>query len=192
MIVKGPGIKPGSRAPGNIYLGDLLATFCDLTGVIPPETNEGTSFKPVLFGEKPSIREVLHGVYCGGDKPGMRCVKKGDWKLIEYESAKSGAHETQLFHLKENPHELLREHHDPKIAAISGMSAAKQQVNLAGDPQHAAKLAEMRALLLDQMRLLKDPWRFSNQPDDGLMPPKSNKPGRGEKTGKKAKRPPAP
>jgi choline-sulfatase len=192
MVVKGPGIKPGSRAPGNIYLGDLLATFCDLTGVASPETNEGTSFKPVLFGEKPQIREVLHGVYCGGDKPGMRCVKKGDWKLIEYESAASGVRETQLFHLKDNPHELLREHHDPKVAAISGVSAAKHQVNLAGDPQQAAKLAEMRALLLAQMRLLEDPWRFSNQPDDGLMPPKSIKPGRGEKTGKKAKRPPAP
>jgi len=35
MIVKGPGIMPGGRAPGNIYLGDLLATFCELTGVSP-------------------------------------------------------------------------------------------------------------------------------------------------------------
>jgi hypothetical protein len=122
----------------------------------------------------------------------MRCVKKGDWKLIEYESGTSGVRETQLFHLKENPHELLREHHDPKIAAISGVSAAKHQVNLAGDPQHAAKLAEMRALLLAQMRELRDPWRFSNQPDDGLMPPESIQPGRGEKVRKKAKRPPAP
>ena len=64
MIVKGPGIKPGSRAPGNIYLGDLLATFCDLTGVTPPETNEGTSFKPVLYGQKPSIHDP------GENKPG--------------------------------------------------------------------------------------------------------------------------
>jgi arylsulfatase A-like enzyme len=159
MIVKGPGIKPGVRAPGNIYLGDLLATFCDLAGVTPPETNEGTSFKPVLTGEKPTIRDTLYGVYSGGGKPGMRCVKQGDWKLIEYESANSGVRETQLFNLKENPHELIAEHHDPKAA------------NLAADPQHAAKLAAMRALLLAEMRRLNDPWRFSNQPDDGLIPP---------------------
>jgi arylsulfatase A-like enzyme len=174
MIVKGPGIKPGSRVPGNIYLGDLLATFCDLTGVAPPETNQGTSFKPVLLGEKQSTRDVLYGMYCGGDKPGMRSVKQGDWKLLEYESTTTKTRETQLFHLKENPHELIAEHKDPKAT------------NLAKDPQHAAKLTEMRALLLAEMRRLNDPWRYSDQPDDGLTPPKIDQP-RDKKKPKKNK-----
>lgn len=159
MVVKGPGIKPGSRAPGNIYLGDLLATFCDLTGVAPPETNEGTSFKPVLLDEKQTVRDTLYGVYSGGEKPGMRSVKQGDWKLIEYESTSKGVRESQLFNLKENPHEFLAEHDQPEAA------------NLTADPKHAAKLAEMRALLLAEMRRLDDPWRFTNQPDDGLASP---------------------
>ncbi len=167
MIVKGPGIKPGSRAPGNVYLGDLLATFCELTGVSVPETNEGTSFKPVLLGEIPSIRETLYGVYNGGEKPGMRSLKHGDWKLIEYQAP--GIRETQLFNLKDNPHELLAEHKKPTAT------------NLVADPQHAAKLAEMRTLLLAEMRRLHDPWRFSNQPDDGLTPPKNHKPTRNKK-----------
>ncbi len=158
MIVKGPGIKPGSRVPGNIYLGDLLATFCDLTGIKPPETNEGTSFKPVLLGEKQTVRETLYGVYNGGAQPGMRSLKHGDWKLIEYESTKSGVRETQLFNLNDNPHELLTEHKNSKAT------------NLAADPQHAAKLTEMRAFLLAEMRRLNDPCRFANQPDDGLTP----------------------
>ncbi len=175
MIVKGPGIKPGSRVPGNIYLGDLLATFCDLTGVTPPDTNEGTSFKPVLMGEKPVIRDTLYGVYNGGDKPGMRCVKQGDWKLIEYESTKTGTRETQLFNLKENPHEFVAEHHDPKVSARTGIKPEAHQTNLAKEPTHAAKLGEMRALLLSEMRRLGDPWRFSNQPDDGLTPPAGRK-----------------
>lgn len=190
MIVKGPGIKSGVRAPGNIYLGDLLATFCDLTGVTPPATNEGTSFKPVLLGEKQTIRDTLYGVYSGGDKPGMRSVKLGDWKLIEYESVSSGVRETQLFHLKDNPHELLAEHHDPKVSSISRTSPAKHQVNLAADPQHAAKLAEMRALLLAEMRRLNDPHRFSNQPDDGLPAPGKSKPGRKKKPGNKSNQQP--
>ncbi|MGL4400591.1 MAG: sulfatase-like hydrolase/transferase, partial [Luteolibacter sp.] len=158
MIVKGPGIKPGSRLPGNIYLGDLLATFCDLTGVAAPETNEGTSFKSVLFGKKQTIRETLYGVYSGGGKPGIRAVRQGDWKLIEYESP--GTRETQLFNLRDNPHELLAEHRDATAT------------NLAADPQHADKLAAMRMLLLAEMRRLGDPYRFSGQPDDGLTPPK--------------------
>lgn len=172
MIVKGPGIKPGSRVSGNIYLGDLLATFCDLTGIAAPETNEGTSFKPVLLGEKQSTRDVLYGVYSGGGKPGMRSVKQGDWKLIEYESTATGIRETQLFHLKDNPHELIAEHHDAKAT------------NLANDPQHAAKLTEMRALLLAEMRRLNDPYRFTNQPNDNLTPPKTDNP-RDKKKSKK-------
>jgi len=171
MIVKGPGIKPG-RVPGNIYLGDLLATFCDLTGVAPPETNEGTSFKPVLLGEKQTVRDTLYGVYCGGDKPGIRSVIHGDWKLIEYESTATGVRETQLFNLRENPHEFLAQHNKPGAT------------NLAKDPQHATKLTEMRALLLAEMRRLNDPWRFSDQPDDGLPPPTRGKP-RDKKKSKK-------
>lgn len=85
FIVKGPGIQSGTRAQGNIYLLDILATLCDLAGISAPATNEGTSFKPVLVGQKQAIRDVLYGVYNGGTKPGMRAVKKGDWKLIKYD-----------------------------------------------------------------------------------------------------------
>lgn len=156
FIVKGPGIPAGRRVEGNIYLLDLLATLCDLASIQPPQTNEGTSFKPVLTGEKTVMRQVLYGVYAGGAKPGMRCVKQGDWKLIQYESADGKAKHTQLFNLAENPNELLPEHGSP---------------NLADDPNHAEKLAEMKKLLLSEMRRLDDPWRFADQPSDNLPPP---------------------
>lgn len=156
FIVKGPGIKAGSRVEGNIYLLDVLATLCDLASVPAPETNEGLSFKPVLEGKTTTIRDVLYGAYSGGGKPGMRCVKQGDWKLIQYEAPDRKVHETQLFNLAQNPHELLPEHGQP---------------NLAADPKNAAKLKEMQALLLSEMRRLGDPYRFSNQPGDDLPPP---------------------
>ncbi len=155
FIVKGPGIKPGSRVEGNIYLLDVLATLCDLAGVAAPETNEGLSFKSVLEGQKQVMRDVLYGAYSGGGRPGMRCVKQGDWKLIRYEAADRSVNETQLFNLAENPNELLPEHGKP---------------NLAKDPKHADKLKEMQALLLAEMRRLEDPHRFSDQPSDDLPP----------------------
>jgi len=164
FIVKGPGIKPGSRVKGNIYLMDLLGTFCDLTGVKPPETNEGVSFKPVLEGKKETVRDVLYGVYNGGTKPGMRCVKQGDWKLIKYDVLDGKVRETQLFNLAENPDEFLIEHHDAKTIALTGNTPAKHQVNLAGDPKYAKKLEEMEALLLAEQRRLDDPYRLWNQP----------------------------
>jgi len=156
FIVKGPGIPAGRRVEGNIYLLDVLATLCDIAGIEAPQTNEGTSFKPVLTGEKTAMREVLYGAYAGGAKPGMRCVKQGDWKLIQYESADGKSKHTQLFNLAENPDELLPEHGKP---------------NLADDPKHADKLAEMKKLLLSEMRRHDDPWRFADQPGDELPPP---------------------
>ncbi|MCO8123099.1 alpha-L-fucosidase [Stieleria sp. TO1_6] len=167
-IVKGPGIKPGSRAVGNIYHLDTLATLCDLAGIETPKTSEGISFRSVLEGKKDTVREVLYGAYCGGAKPGMRCVKKGDWKLIRCESVEDGVSETQLFNLAENPEELLAEHHDPKVIALTGYTPNPKQINLASDPAYAGKLKEMEQILLDEMRDHFDPYRLSGQPDDGL------------------------
>jgi choline-sulfatase len=171
FIVKGPGIKAGSRAQGNIYLLDVLGTMCDLAGIEAPKTVESISFKPVLEGKKDVVRDVLYGVYCGGTKPGMRSVRKGDWKLIKYDVMNSKVRETQLFNLKDNPDELLKEHRDRKVVKLTGNTPKANQVNLAGDPKYAKKLAEMEELLLSEMRRLNDPYRLWDQPDDELTPP---------------------
>ena len=164
LFVKGPGIKPGSRALGNVYLLDVMATFCDLAGIKSPDTCEGISFKPVLMGEKEIIREVLYGVYCGGTKPGMRSVRKGDWKLIKYDVMDGKVRETQLFNLKDNPHEYLVQNHAPQVKAQSGANPKSNQRNLATDPKYAGKLKEMEALLLSEMKRLSDPHRLWDQP----------------------------
>ena len=163
FFAMGPGIKPGTRAPGNVYLLDVLATFCDLTGVQIPATSEGISFKPVLMGKKDRVRDVLYGAYCGGTKPGMRSVRKGDWKLIKYDVLDGKVRETQLFNLKENPDEYLSQNHEPKVKALSGAKPKAGQRNLANDSKHAAKLKEMEALLLSEMKRLDDPHRFWDQ-----------------------------
>jgi len=169
LIVAGPGVKPGSRAPGNVYLTDILATLCEMAGIAPPPTNEGTSFLPVLTGEKPVVREVLYGAYSGGAKPGIRAVRRGDWKLLKYESP-SGGLVTQLFNLRENPDEFLAEHHDPAVTAISHAAPTPRQKNLADDPAHADKRRELEALLLAEMQRLHDPNRFSDQPREEATP----------------------
>lgn len=151
-IVKGPGVKKG-RAQGNIYLLDTLATLCDLADIEAPNTNEGTSFKPILTGERKIIRDTLFGVYAGGTKPGMRSVKKGDWKLVKFDVLDGKVRETQLFNLKENPNEFLPEHgkKNPMFT------------NLADDPNHAAKLAEMEGLLQAEMIRHHDPYSLWDQ-----------------------------
>lgn len=184
-IVKGPGVLSGARAKGNIYLLDTLSTLCDLAGIEIPATSEGISFKPVLEGKEETVRDVLYGVYCGGTKPGMRSVKQGDWKLIKYDVMDGAVRETQLFNLATNPEEFIPQHHDPKVIALTGVTPAPNQTNLASDAKHAEKLAEMEALLLAEMRRLDDPYRLWNQPGDGLpaVPPPAVFPK--EKAGKK-------
>ena len=182
LLVQGPGIRPGSRAPGNVYLTDLLATYCDLAGIPPPVTNEGRSFRPVLEGRAATVRDTLYGVYCGGTRPGIRAVRHGDWKLVQHEVLDGKVRELQLFNLRENPDEFLAAHHDPAVVALTGRRPAPHQLNLAGDPRHAAKLRELQALLLAEMRRYDDPFRLWDQPDDGL--PRPPEPAAGPRAGK--------
>ncbi len=101
----------------------------------------------------------------------MRAVKQGDGKLIEYEVFDGRVRESQLCDLKDNPDELLVQHHDATVVALTGRKPAPFQINLAGDPRHTAKLTEMRALLLAEMRRHDDPFRLWNQPHDNLPTP---------------------
>jgi arylsulfatase A-like enzyme len=163
FIVRGPGIKPGSRAKGNNYLLDILPTVCDLAGIDIPRTAQGKSLMSVLMGKTQKIRNILYGAYCGGTKPGMRSLRKGDWKLIKYDTMEGAVRKTQLFNLKENPDELLIEHHHDNIVLKTGNRPKKNQVNLANNPSYAKKLKEMESILLEQMEKLDDPYRLWDQ-----------------------------
>jgi len=160
MIVRGPGITAGTRAEGNVYLLDLLATLCDYCQVPVPESNEGVSFCNVLRGEQNQVRDVLYGVYNGGTKPGQRSVKQGDWKLIEWDVLDGKIRRTQLFNLRDNPLEFLEEHQSDAVRQLTGSVPGVEQVNLADDPRYAEKLKEMRGLLQSEMEPLDDPWRL--------------------------------
>jgi choline-sulfatase len=105
-------------------------------------------------------------VYSGGTKPGIRSVKKGDWKLIKYDVLDGSVRETQLFNLAENPNELLQQHHDPSVVRLTGYTPTPNQVNLADDPKYAEKLKEMEALLLAEQERLDDPYRLWDQPQN--------------------------
>ncbi|MEC8252904.1 MAG: sulfatase-like hydrolase/transferase [Planctomycetota bacterium] len=164
MVVAGPGVPAGQRVQGNVYLLDLLPTLCDYAGVAAPATVEGVSMRPVLSGERAKTRDVLFGVYAGGTKPGMRCVRKGDWKLIQYDVLSGRVRKTQLFHLGDNPDELLEQHAVDVVQALTGNKPDRAQVDLADDPRFAAQRAELEALLLAEMERLDDPYRMWCQP----------------------------
>ena len=155
FIIKGPGIEAGKRVKGDVYLADILPTFCELANIEIPKTVQSKSFKSILDGKEESIRDIMYGVYCGGTKPGMRSVKKDNWKLIKYDLMDGSIQKTQLFNLEENPHEYL----------IAHKRDNELETNLAGNPKYKDKLEEMEALLLEQMETYGDPYRLWNQKD---------------------------
>lgn len=163
LIAMGPGIEAGGRAQGNVYLLDILATICDLTGVEAPPTNEGTSFAPVLRGERATVRDVLYGAYCGGTKPGIRALRRGNWKLVKWDALDGYVQRTQLFNLSGNPQELLPVHHNGTVIRATGHRPQRHETSLAHDPRFAEVRAELEALLLEEMVRLDDPYRLWDQ-----------------------------
>ncbi len=158
FIVRGPGIRPGTRASGYIYLLDIFPTLCDLAEIPVPETVEGKSFRPVLEGKQDRVRDVVYGVYCGGTKPGMRAVKSNGWKLIVYNVLDGAVREKQLFDLRKNPREFLPEHHKPELAERLGISPSEEQTDLAEHPRWEPQRRKMERLLYREMKRWGDPY----------------------------------
>ncbi len=130
FIVAGPGIKEGTKTKAQIYLRELYPTTCDIAGAKIPEAVTAKSFAPVLRGEKNSHNETIYGYFTDT----QRMIRTDDnWKLIRYPKVDRW----QLFDLNSDPHELT---------------------NLADDPKHAAKRAELEKQLADWRVKQGDPF----------------------------------
>jgi arylsulfatase A-like enzyme len=121
LVLAGPGI-PAKKSEALVYLMDLFPTFADFAGAKLPDGIDGKSLRPVIEGKQKKIRDVLYTAY----RDCMRSIRDDRWKLIRYPLVDK----TQLFDLAADPHELD---------------------NLAGKPEHAAKLAELTAALEKEM-----------------------------------------
>jgi arylsulfatase A-like enzyme len=122
LIFAGPGI-PRGRSDALTYLYDIFPTVCELTGAPVPAGLDGKSLAPVIRGEAKQVRDTLFLAY----RTVQRALRKGDWKLIRYPQI----NKTQLFDLKDDPHETR---------------------DLAGDPKYADRVKEMLALLEKQQQ----------------------------------------
>lgn len=109
LIFSGPGIPRGQRTAAQCYLRDLFPTTCDLTHVAIPKSVTGRSLRPVMTGKTDRIYPHVFGYF----RNFQRMIRTDDWKLIHYPQV----NQTQLFHLKTDPHELQDLSADRKFAA---------------------------------------------------------------------------
>jgi N-sulfoglucosamine sulfohydrolase len=173
LIAKGPGIKAGTTTSAMVSWIDILPTLVDLGGGIPPKEIDGRSFAPVLRGEQPAAREEIYATHSGDREFNvypMRCVRTDKWKYIlnlhpEFQYAthinrgggRDGLEYFQSWEAaaKSDPRaaEVVRRYKQRPREELFDLSADPHEVkNLADDPQHASRLAEMRAKVAAWMK----------------------------------------
>ena len=122
LIIRAPGkLAAGSVRSDLVEEVDVMPTLLELLGVPSPAGVQGQSLvaakrKPAVFSEFPTIK----------------MARTREWKLVHYPRAKYG----ELYHLAEDPHEL---------------------VNLWGDGKYAGARAEMEGVLADWLIATSDP-----------------------------------
>ncbi len=118
---------PGGAANGrvcdrNVEMINLYRTMCELCDVPPPDGIEGVSMTPLLHDPGAAWDRPVYSVVAYRDALGRSVLTEG-WRYTQWNEGEGGE---VLFDEHADPHELK---------------------NLANDPQHAGKLAELRALL---------------------------------------------
>lgn len=148
LVFTGPGI-PHGQSDALVYLLDIYPTVCDLVGSPIPAGLDGKSLAPVMKGKTDKVRDTLFNSY----RDVQRAVRDDRWKLIRYPQI----NKSQLFDLKNDPHEI----HD-----------------LASDPSQAKQIERLMALMADWQKQLGDtlPLTSANPKDATFVPPAKGAP----------------
>ena len=128
LIMAGPGIAANRTTDAMCYLFDVLPTLGAFCGVTGPSTSEGLDLRPTL--KEPAIPARTTMMFAFRDL--QRAVRDERWKLIRYPQVDR----TQLFDLREDPAEVT---------------------NLAGRPEHTARITALTAALTAEMKRSDDP-----------------------------------
>jgi arylsulfatase A-like enzyme len=128
LVVCPPGAEDGGAIDrSHVVSGlDIAPTLCDFAGIEPPPSVRGRSLRPLVEGRHAEWREF---VVSESNITG-RLVRTPEWKLITY----AGETPDLLFDMRQDPWE-------------------KQ--NLAGEPQHADTVADLKARLGDWEKRLE-------------------------------------
>lgn len=146
LVFTGPGIGQGS-SDALVYLMDIYPTVCDLVGIEVPPGLDGQSFAPVLRDASDSARQNIFLAY----EDVQRSIRNDRWKLIRYPKI----NRTQLFDLKNDPHEIN---------------------DLAADPKQSKRVERLLATLAKQQQKYGDTALLtSDTPADETFTPPANR-----------------
>jgi arylsulfatase A-like enzyme len=132
LIIRWPGVvKPGSLCHEVVTSVDFYPTLLEITGLKPnpDQVLDGSSFVPLLVGNRPASREAIfchfpHYSRVGNHAPATS-VRKGDWKLIRFygEGPTTSQNAFELYNLREDMGESrnLSRDHPEKVREMDAM-----------------------------------------------------------------------
>jgi N-sulfoglucosamine sulfohydrolase len=202
IVVWPEKIEAGARTDAMVSWIDILPTLVEVGGGAAPQDIDGTSFLGVLRGQTREHRDRIFTTH-SGDPPmnvyPMRSVRTGDWKYIrnlhpefsftthiDLGQAADGAGYFASWREKAKTDEaaaaLVKRYHERPAEELYDLRADPLELrNLAGDPQHAQRLAAMRADVEAWMKANNDEGkiygepRLSSDPDRAKPPPAAKK-----------------
>ncbi len=104
MIAWWPGkIKAGSQSDHVSAFWDVMPTIAEIVGLEKPQNIDGLSFLPALLGEHQEEHDYLYWEF--HERGGRQALRKGDWKLLQYNVNKDPRKPYELYNLKNDPGE---------------------------------------------------------------------------------------
>jgi arylsulfatase A-like enzyme len=105
MIVWWPGkIKAGTTNNHISAFWDMMPTFAELAGAKTPENIDGISMLPTILGKDgQNQHDYLYWEF--HEKGGRKALRKGDWKLVNYNVNKPEKTTIELYNLIDDPGE---------------------------------------------------------------------------------------
>ena len=100
---------------------DVMPTVADIIGVEAPENIDGISFLPTLLGDEQQVHEYLYWEF--HERGGRQALRKGNWKLVQYNVNKEPQGKYELYNLAEDVGEEndLADKNMEKVEELKGL-----------------------------------------------------------------------
>jgi arylsulfatase A len=96
-------IAAGTETDHPSAFWDVFPTVAEMTGISTPENLDGISFLPTLLGKEQAQHDFLYWEF--HEKGGRKALRKGDWKLVNYDVFDPAKTTVELYNIASDPGE---------------------------------------------------------------------------------------
>jgi len=84
---------------------DVYPTFAEITGAKTPDNIDGISFLPTLLGHEDQLEKQEYLYWEFHERGGRKALRKGDWKLVNYNVFDPSKTTVELYNIATDPGE---------------------------------------------------------------------------------------